>query len=261
MSRPGKIVLGLVGTLIVLVIIAVVVVFTNLNRLIKYGVEEYGPSVTGTSVSLDQVDLSPFSGKGELRGLEIGNPTGFDGDYAFKLDDIKVQLIPESLTSDTVVIKEILIGGASLNAEFKGTNSNLQQILDNLKKTSEPSAQEEEPSEQPAEQPSEQPTAETEPGKAKKFIVKEFRFTGGEVTASSDLANIQRTTSIPAVEVQDIGNASGGVTAAELTEQLLRPIIDKALQKAQGEILEQGTEQMKQKAQEKLQDKLKGLMQ
>ncbi|MCO6441731.1 MAG: AsmA family protein [Nitrococcus mobilis] len=249
MSRPGKIVLGLVGTLIVLVIIAVVVVFTNLNRFIKYGVEEYGPSVTGTPVSLDQVDVSPFSGKGELHGLEIGNPTGFDGDYAFKLDDIKVQLVPESLPSDTIIIKEILIGGASLNAEFKGTNSNLQQILDNLKKASEPSTQ------------AEQPAAETEPGKAKKFIVKEFRFTGGEVTASSDLANIQRTTQIPAVEVQDIGNASGGVTAAELTEQLLRPIIAKALQKAEAEVLQQGTEQIKQKAQEKLQDKLKGLMQ
>lgn len=248
MSRPGKIVLGFVGTLIVLAIIAVAVVFTNLNRLLKYGVEEYGPSITGTAVSLNEVDVSPFSGKGELHGLEIGNPEGFEGDYAFKLDGIKVQLVPETLRNDTVVVKEILIGGARLHAQFKGTKSNLQQILDNVKKSSGASAE--------AEQP-----GEAQPTKAQKFIVKEFRFTGGEVTASSDVAQVSRTAKIPAFEVQDIGNASGGVTAAELTEQLLRPMIDKALEKAQSEVLKQGTEQFKQKAQEKLRDKLKGLTQ
>ena len=248
MSRPGKIVLGVVGTLIVLAIIAVAVIFTNLNRFLKYGVEEYGPSITGTSVSLNEVDVSPFSGKGELHGLEIGNPEGFDGEYAFKLDDIKVQLVPDTLTNDTLVVKEILIGGARLHAQFKGTKSNLQKILDNVKKSSGTAAETEQ-------------AGETKPGKAQKFIVKEFRFTGGEVMASSDVAQVKRTAEIPAFEVQNIGNATGGVTAAELTEQLLRPMIDKALQKAQGEVLKQGAEQFKQKAQEKLQDKLKGLTQ
>ncbi|EAR20973.1 AsmA family protein [Nitrococcus mobilis] len=255
MSRPGKIVLGLVGTLIVLVIIAVGLVLLNINSSIKYAVEQYGPSVTGTPVNLNKVDVALLSGKAELHGLEIGNPEGFDSDYAFKLDDVKMHLIPESVTSDTILIEQILIGEANLNAEFKGTSSNLQQILDNVKKSSEPATQPE-PSTQ-----EEQPAAEAEPGEAKKFIVKEFRFIGGTVTVSSDLAKMQRTAEIPAVEIHDIGNASGGVTAAELTEQLLRPVIEKALQKAQAEALEQGTEQMKKKAQEKLQDKLKNLMQ
>lgn len=248
MSRPGKIVLGFVGTLIVLAIIAVAVVFTNLNRLLKYGVEEYGPSITGTTVNLNEVDVSPFSGAGELHGLEIGNPEGFDGDYAFKLDDVKVALVPDTLRDETVVIEEILIGGARLHAQFKGTRSNLQQILDNVKQSSGTATQ--------ADQ-----EGEAQPGKPRKFIVKAFRFTGGEVIASSDVAQASRTVELPAFEVQDIGSASGGVTAAELTEELLRPMVDKALQKAQSEVLKQGTEQFKQKAQEKLRDKLKGLTQ
>lgn len=249
MSRPGKILLGFVGTVIVLVIIVVAVVFFNLNRGLKYAVEHYGPSVTGTPVNLNQVDLSLLSGQAELRGLEIGNPTGFDSGYAFKLNAIKVNLVPESLTSDTIVVNQLLVDGASLNAQFKGTKSNLQQILDNVKKSSGPSGQEE------------QPAGQAEPGKAKKFIVKEFRFINGEVTASSDIANMQRNAKIPAVEVHDVGSAAGGVTVAELTEQLLRPVIDKALQNAKAEMLQQGTEQLKQKAQEKLQNQLKGLMQ
>lgn len=249
MSRPGKILLGVFGTVIVLVIIITIVVFTNLNRGLKYAVEEYGPSVTGTPVNLNQVDVALFSGKAELHGLEIGNPKEFESDYAFKLNDVMVSLVPESLTSDTIVVEKIVVGGASLNAEFDGTKSNLQQILNNLKKASGPSTQ------------GEQPAGGAEPGKAKKFIVKEFRFTGGEATVLSDIANVQRSVNIPAIEVHDIGNASGGVTVAELAEQLLRPVIDKTLEKAKTEVLQQGTEQIKQKAQEKLEEKLKGLIQ
>lgn len=247
MSRLGKISFGLIGTVIVLVIIVIVLAFMNLDRGLKYAVEHYGPSVTGTPVNLNQVDVALFSGKAELHGLKVGNPAGFDSGYAFKLNDIKVDLVPKSLASDTIVINELLVDGASLNAQFRGMQSNLQQILDNIKESSKSSTQEG------------QPAGKAEPGEAKKFIVKEFRFTNGEVAVSSDIANVQRTAKIPTVEVHDL--AAGGVTLAELTEQLLRPVIAKAIETAKTEALQQGTEQIKQKAQEKLQEKLKGFMQ
>lgn len=249
MSRPGKIIFGVVGTVAVIIIILIVVVFMTLDRSLEYAVEQYGPSLTGTPVNLDQVELALLSGNAEFHGLKIGNPEGYESPYAFKLSDLKVSLVPKSLSSDTIVVKEIVVGGASLNAEFKGAKSNLQQILDNVKKSSGPSTQQE------------QPAGQAEPGKAKKFIVKEFRFTGGEVTALSDIADMKKTAKIPEVVVHDIGNASGGVTVAELTEQLLRPVIEKALQNAKAEVLQQGAEQLKQKGQEKLQDTLKGLIQ
>lgn len=247
MSRVGKISLGFISTVIVLVIIAIILVFMNLNRGLKYAVEHYGPSVTGTPVNLEQADVSFFSGKAELHGLKIGNPAGFDSGYAFKLNDIKVALVPESLTSNTIVINQLLVDGASLNAQFKGTKSNLQQILDNLEGSSKSSTQ------------GKQPAGKAEPGTAKKFVVKDFRFTNGEVAVSSDIANVQRTAKIPPIEIHDL--AAGGVTIAELTEQLLRPIIAKTIETAKGQVLQQGTEQIKQKAQEKLQEGLKGLMQ
>ncbi|HET8700384.1 MAG TPA: AsmA family protein [Nitrococcus sp.] len=245
MSRPGKIIVGFFSTVVVLVIVVVVAVLLNLNRGLKYAVEHYGPSVTGTPVNLDKVDVSLLSGKAELHGLKIGNPPGFDSGYAFKLNDVKVDLVPKSVTSDTIIVSKLLVDGASLNAQFKGLKSNLQQILDNVKKSSGSSTQE-------------QPAGKTAPGK--KFIVKEFRFTGGEVIASSDIANTQRTAQIPAVEVHDVGNAAGGVTIAQLTEQLLRPVIAKAIENAKAQALQQGAEQIKQKAQENLQEKVKKLI-
>lgn len=249
MSRPGKILLGVVSTVVVLVVIAVVLVLTNLNRGIKYGIEHYGPSLTGTPVSLNKAKVSLLSGQGELDGLEIGNPKGFDSGYAFKLNEVKMSLDPESLTHETIVVNEILVDGASLNAEFKGTRSNLQQILDHLKQSAGSSAKEE------------QPTGGSEAGKGKKFIIKQFRFTNGDVTVLSDLAKVQQTARIPTVSVSGIGEKSGGATLAEVSEQLLRPVIKTALAKARSQALQQGAGQIKEKAKQQLEQKLKGLTQ
>ncbi|MDN5872516.1 MAG: AsmA family protein [Nitrococcus sp.] len=253
MSRPGKILFGIVGTVAVIVIILFVVLFLTLDRSLKYAVEEYGPSVTGTPVNLDEVKLALFSGNAELHGLKIGNPEGFESPYAFKLGDLKVNLVPESLASDTIVVKELVVGGASLNAEFDGMKSNLKQILDNVKQSAGSSGQEQ------------QPAPEAGTGKPKKFIVQEFRFTGGEVSVLSDVANVKQTASIPGFAIHDIGSAEGGVTVAELTKVLLQPIINKAIEQAKAKALQQASEQIKEKVQEKVQDKvgetLKGLMQ
>ncbi|MDN5849124.1 MAG: AsmA family protein [Nitrococcus sp.] len=249
MSRPGKILFGVVGTVAVIVIILIVVLFLTLDRSLKYAVEQYGPSLTGTPVNLNQVELALFSGNAALHGLKIGNPDGFESPYAFKLSDLKVSLVPESLANDTIVVKEIVVGGASLNAEFDGMKTNLKQILENLKQSSGPPTQEQ------------QPAPEANTGKPKKFIVQEFRFTGGEVSVLSDVANVKQTVSIPAFAVHDIGTAEGGVTVAQLTTELLQPIINKALEQAKTKALQQATEQIKDKAQEKVGETLKGLIQ
>ncbi len=68
----------------VLIILVLLVFLGSLNRIVKAGVETVGPKVTGTTVTLRQVKISPFSAQGTLGGLLVGNPAGFKTDSAVR---------------------------------------------------------------------------------------------------------------------------------------------------------------------------------
>jgi hypothetical protein len=242
MRKSGKIILGsVVTTVVAIAIMAFIVVFTNLNRVVKYGVETYGPSATGTPVSLANARVSIRSGKGELNGLVIGNPKGFASDYALKLDKIKVRLDPQSLTEDIIVVERLIVDSATVNSEFKGIQNNLQQIRSNLRRhTGTIKA---------AEKEQEQHSA----GEEKvRFLVKEFYFTHGEVTLLSDVAKVKQTMEIPSFTLTNIGESTQGATLGEIFQQLLWPMLNNALASTQTEGLKMGTKQIKERTKEKL---------
>ena len=91
------------------VIVQTPVVFANVDRIIKEVVETVGPKMTQTEVKLDKVELSTTSGTGKLSGLLIGNPKGFTTPSAMQLGEIGLTLDIGSLSTDTIVIKSILI--------------------------------------------------------------------------------------------------------------------------------------------------------
>src|SRR5881397_1589277 len=95
-------------------------------------VEAVGPKITGTTVKLDSVDLSPFSGQGRLKGLVVGNPPGFQAERAFKLADAKVHVNLKSALSDKLIIEEILIDGPEITYEAGPSGSNLSKIQQNV---------------------------------------------------------------------------------------------------------------------------------
>jgi hypothetical protein len=59
-------------------------------------------------VRLNEAAVSANSGQGTLRGLSVGNPKGFKTPTAFELDEISLTLDIGRITSDPIVIKEIL---------------------------------------------------------------------------------------------------------------------------------------------------------
>ena len=59
MGRGFKIFGGILAVVVVAVVGFVVLVYSNLDSIVKDAVEEYGPQFTGVSVTLDNVELSP----------------------------------------------------------------------------------------------------------------------------------------------------------------------------------------------------------
>ena len=186
----------------------------NLNDLVRDGVVDYGPDYTGTDIALEAVDLSLFSGEGELRGLVVGNPEGYEGADPIRLGRVRIALEPSSLTEDVIVVREIFVEEAEVNAILRSLReSNLQTILDNV---------------QAAAPASEAPTAEDD-AEPVKVIIDRFSFTGGSASVTAGAAGTMDV-SIPDVVLTDIGRRSNGETIGAALSQMIGPVVGAIVQ-------------------------------
>ena len=242
-------VLGILIGLIVLVVAAVFgYLFFFAGDVVERGIEEIGPQYLGTSVEVGKVDMDFVAGRGGVSNLTVGNPAGFEGDYAMRLGEISTALDLENSSAELIVIKDITVRGASIAAIAKGQKTNLQQLMDNI--------------EQAVGSTGSSDSADTSTSPEVKFIVDRFNFSDANVSLSSDLLG-DKNLEIPDISLSDVGRKGNGATAAELAEQLLAPIT-KAVSRAvvsEGLDLEGVEDKLKDKLREKLPgaDRLKDL--
>jgi uncharacterized protein involved in outer membrane biogenesis len=201
-------VLILLALVVVIVIGAVAYLAANLNELVRNGVEEFGPEYTGTTVTLEEVDLSLFTGEGELRGLVVGNPEGFEGPEAFSLGRIRLAVDPATLTEPVIVVREIVVEEAEINAILKSLrDSNLQAILDNVE----------------AAAPASEEAAE-EAAEPVKVIIDRVVFTGGSASVTAGSAGTVEV-GLPDLLLTEIGRRSNGETIGEALRQIIGPVV------------------------------------
>lgn len=124
-----------IGLAVVALVVALfTVLYLSLNSLIQKGAEVIAPKMTGTRVVVEKVAVSPLSGRGQIRGLVIGNPEGFRTEQAFKLSEIRVNLEMKSLLSDRVRIQEVYIDQPEITLERSRGGSNIGQIRKNVER-------------------------------------------------------------------------------------------------------------------------------
>ncbi len=203
-----------VSVIVVVLVIIVIVGVSNLGPLVTYAVNTYGPGVTGTEVSLDDVDVKLFSGVAVMRGFTLGNPAGFNSPYALAADSIYLDVDEKTLTSDTIVIERIEVLKPDIIYETSGRTDNVQTILEKIK--GEPSA-----GAQPEAGKAGQPSA------GKKFIIKEALITGGTVKlAATMVKDRQITASLPDIHLKNIGSEQGGAAAEAVFRQIFAAVYD-----------------------------------
>ena len=126
-----KILIGL-AVIIVLVVGALVYVYVNLDNIVKSTIEEAGTRVTLADVAVDGVLIEPTQNTAAINGLVVGNPDGFNSDYAFSLGNISVRLDGPTLTSDTIRIIEVVVDQPSVIYELGNGSSNIATIQRNV---------------------------------------------------------------------------------------------------------------------------------
>jgi hypothetical protein len=228
----------------------------RLDGVVASTVERYGSAVTGTDVNVDGVDLALTSGLVELGGITVGNPGGYDTDYAVRIGSASVALDIGSLAGAVPVVEELIVDGALINAEQREAASNLTDIQKHATASS---------GEAPA----------GEPGR---IVVERFRVRNARVLLTSEHLGKPEELPLRDIVVENIGSATGGATYSEAAEAMLMPILaaaraaagerlrsaaGEAVSEAAREELEEESEELRERAdaaEQELSEKVEALL-
>ena len=172
----------------------------NMDSLVKTAIEKYGSEMTGTRVQVASVEIRAAQGTGIVRGLVVGNPSGFSTPYALKVGEIEMVLDVSSIAKPVVLIDRIAVDSPDVSYEKANGTTNFDAIQKHIADHAGPSG--------------------TRKG-GKKLIVGELSIRDAKAQASAGFMN-GRTVSVklPDITLNDIGKAQGGVTPGELGQEV-----------------------------------------
>lgn len=211
MKKVKKIVLFAGIGLLALIIIAVVVAGLFLGSLVKAGVQNVGPKLTRTTVTLDAVDVSLLTGSAKVKGLVVGNPEGCQAPQAISVGTVAVSIAPMSVLSDKIVVESIKVEAPEIT--FEGNpfgQNNLKKIQENVNAAAAgfPS-------------PSTNPPAAAAPAKpGRKLEVDDFVITGAKIHFGTG-----PTLPLPDIHLTRLGTGPEGITPADLTKAILSEVV------------------------------------
>jgi hypothetical protein len=141
-----KIVKWVVLGVVALVIVGLLVVYFNLNGIVKRTVETQGTAQLNVKTTLDSAALSLFGGSLKLDDLAIASPQGYQAPQMLSVDDAKMEVSWGQLRQDPIHVQSIRIEAPKLVVEQAGGKLNFQALMDQATKTPEkPPGQEKEP--------------------------------------------------------------------------------------------------------------------
>jgi len=202
------------GSVVVLGIVVVAVVFFFLGSLVKTAVETTGSEVTRTKVTLADANVDLSSGKGTLKGFVMGNPAGFKSDSAFRFGEVSVTVDTSTLDQNPIVIKEVLIDAPHITYEIGGRGSNIDKIRENVEAF--------------------QKTLGGGDGdgsgaggdEGPNLIIENIYLKNGKVTVmASQFMDKTLDADLPDIHLKDIGKKEGGASPGEVASQTIDAVL------------------------------------
>lgn len=194
-----------------------------LNAALKQAIQSGAPIVTQCEVAIDQLELSLFSGEGQVRGFELKNPTGFSEQNLFALDQISVSVDPESLLTQEIHIHSIVIDQPKFCFEQGMSGSNWQKLIQNLQAFSANSADTQQPSSN-----AESSNADTP---MPKIRIDSLSIQEAQVALS--LLGVEKALELPSIHITDLNPQGQALDAHELlilvSERILQEITQLSL--------------------------------
>ena len=201
-----KILLGAVALFVLLITGAAWWLHANLDSVVQRGIAHYGSQMTQARVSVDAVEIRSTDGVGTIRGLVVGNPSGFRTPHALKVGVIEVALDLHTLPDSVVVIKRIVIDAPDVSYEKGDTQTNFDALVRNITHAVGTSS-----------------SSSADAGSGRKLIVDELVIRNARAQASaSALGGRTVSARLPDVVLRDLGRSQGGLTPAQLGQVVAR---------------------------------------
>lgn len=201
-----------VAVLAAVVMVAVVLVLwmrSNLDGWVRAAIEHHGSRIVGVAVRVESVELQPLQGRGVIRGLTVANPEGFTDAHAVKVAQLELVLETATLTQAVVRIQKIAIQAPELYVERKAGGTNFDVLQRNAKRHAANAGGD--------------PKTDS-PGP--RFIIDTFRVVRPTAQARADvLGPVVVPVALGDVSLNAIGAQRGGVTATELTNEIVNAVV------------------------------------
>jgi len=196
-----KIILGMLAMLVLGVAGAAWWLHSNLNGVVAHAITHYGSQMTQARVSVDAVEIRSTDGAGVVRGLHIGNPSGFRTPHALRVGLIEVAVDLRTVADPVVVVQRIVIDGPDVNYEKGHAATNFDAIQNNIAHALGSSSS------------------------TRKLIVNELVIRNATAHATAPLLGGKTVTAaLPDVMLRNVGRAEGGITPTQLGQVVARAI-------------------------------------
>lgn len=214
----------LVAAIVIFVIGGLIISF-SFDGIVKSSIESSTAEMLGTSVSVEEVDISILDGTGTITGITIQNPEPFSSNHpAVQLQQVSLSIDLTTLLSDVIVIREMRISSPELYFEQRASGNNFNTLNNRM-------------------------NASSSGGTA--VAIDYLLVENGQILLSADVGNGKSAeVGFSRIEIEGIGR-DGNNTMEQTIQQVLEPILQKAVKEA----LEQG---LMDQAKDKLQDLLEG---
>lgn len=183
----------------VLVVAAVLWINGAMNSQARMLIEDLGPRVTGSDVTVETIDLSILRGGGSIVNLAIANPAGFEAQALLRTKMAQVALDFGSVFGSPVVIQQLLADEVLMTFEPGAERSNLDLLLDRVEKI---------PSQNPA-------------GHDTMLVIERFEVSRVVVQSPDGSVLLE----LPDVVLEGVGDATDGTTATLARAQVLRHVL------------------------------------
>lgn len=201
----------ILGGVFILILAAFTVLAFTLNGMVKSGIESTGSELTQTGVTVDQVSINPWSGRGTIEGLRVRNPDGFESEYAMVMGSFDIGLDIASIFSDTLVIREIVITEPDLSVIQKIPQNNLRILMRNMEEAA---------------------SAETAQSASQAMLIERLLVQDARITVTPNIGGQpSATVTMDELELQNIGQ-DGSAATRQVIQIAASRLIDKALQTA-----------------------------
>ena len=196
-----------IGIFAAVVVIVIVGAFLFLDSILKGAIEKGAPRIIGCKATVEKISVKPFSGRVLVRNLKIASPEGYVEPELFAIEEFRVKMDVGSVLKGgdkPIVINEVVITGSVISYEVVNGKPNFEKIMERFPKDDAP----------------EKPKDNKKPGR--KVIIDRVEFRDGTVNVRAGYTlGYGVPLPLPRLELNDIGRASGGVTAVQAVGNVL----------------------------------------